>query len=300
MIEYNLGGFMDKKVLINIVSINTKIVVLSSLVSMSIDFVETYNEDDLKFKCKLLKNEIVVYIHELNYNEYNKDFLMIKELNAKNIKVIILIDKYNSQVIDDAMKAGVNDILTLPLKEKIFINKLKPFLAGKITKNLKTQSNNKMIDNKNNSILVHKEIVRADRGKYSVCIILVELVNMQKSEIDNYCNDLEIKLRTTDIISKCQKNRLLLICPFTKKKDIVQVENKVRNMFEEYYKKSKHKIGLFIYGVSYPEDSDDLEKLFKRLEDGIHNSMIIGNMRGTFNEISRDKIENYRKMLRRY
>lgn len=289
---------MEKKVLINIVSINTKVVVLSSLVSMAIDFVETYNEDDLKFKCNLLKNEIAVYIHELNYNEYNKDFLMIKALNTKNIKVIIFIDQYNAQVIDDAMKAGVYDILTLPLKEKIFTNKIKSLFAYNDTKNLKTNSKIKIDDKINNSTLVHKEILRADRGNYSVSIIVVELVNMQKSEIDKYCEDLEIKLRTTDIISRCHKNRLLLLCPFTKKEDIVQVENKVRTIFKEHYKRTKNKSGLFIYGVSYPEDSNNLDLLFKRLEDGIHNSMIIGNMSGTFNEISRDKIENYRKMLR--
>jgi hypothetical protein len=55
-----------------------------------------------------------------------------------------------------------------------------------------------------------------------------------------------------------------------------------------------------MYGVTYPDDGKNISELIGILEKGVHDSVIISGIREPLNAISRERLEEYRKMLKLY
>ena len=66
---------MNKKVLINVATPAIKKKILSMVIAEGYDFVEGSSYDDVKFKCDLLKDHIILYVHELDYTQYKKELV---------------------------------------------------------------------------------------------------------------------------------------------------------------------------------------------------------------------------------
>lgn len=290
---------MKNKVLMNVAGSATRKVVLFTIVNLGYDFIEFQNTEDLKFKHSLLKDSIVMLVHELNYSTYDRDFEMIKEVSNKKIKVLLIIDRYETQVIDDAMEAGAADVVVLPLKEEILKNKMKNVLANTV----KPLEIDKHIDDEHiehsyvDDGVIDFEINRADRGKYSISLVMVELHSVTEDETIEIIEKLKDRLRETDLVMRYGPLKLLLICPFTGKENIVEVENKVRTLVKENVNKFKNKAVFTIYGIAYPKDGENARELIDLLEEGIMNSRLLGRIKGTFNDIRKEEIEAYRRMF---
>ncbi|PKM50147.1 MAG: hypothetical protein CVV02_12860 [Firmicutes bacterium HGW-Firmicutes-7] len=285
---------MKNKVLMNVAGNATRKIVLYTIVSLGYDFIEFQNPEDLRFKHGLLKDSIVMLIHELNYSTYERDFEMIKEVSNKKIKVLLIIDRYETRVIDDAMEAGANDIIILPLKEEVLKNKIKNILTNTVVPfQIEEQIEYTYVDDS----VIDFELVRADRGKYSISLVMIELHSVMEDETIEIIEKLKDRLRETDLVMRYGPMKLLLICPFTGKENIVEIENKVRSLVKENVNNFKNKAVVTIYGISYPKDGEKARELIEMLDEGIMNSRLLGKIRGTFNDIRKDEIEAYRKLF---
>jgi PleD family two-component response regulator len=124
---------MKQKVLVNVDTLSAKKQILSTIVSVGYDFVEANTYDDIKFKCELLKDNIIIYIHELDYIIYEEEMAYIKNLINRGIKVMLIIDKYDVSIIDEALSIGIYDIIQIPISSDSLSKKLKTIISGKIS-----------------------------------------------------------------------------------------------------------------------------------------------------------------------
>lgn len=287
---------MRKKIMTNVSSQIVKNMVLTTIVQGDYDFIEFTSAEDLVFKFNLLRESIVLMIYELNNKSYKMDSEVSKEIKGYGIKTLVISDKYESEIIDQAMDSGASDIIISPLKEDILKSKIK---------NLIDSTSNRLSQNEGEQSplaedgMVDYEILRADRGKYSISLVMVEFSGILDEEIDWVIIKLKAKLRETDLVFRYGPMRLLLICPFTLKENVVEIENKVRAVRTENYMSFKTKVGLFVYGISYPKDGKNASELVFFLDKGIKNSILLGNIRGTFSDINKTDKETYVKLLQK-
>lgn len=287
---------MKDKILVFIHGIPPKKTAILTLAQMGYDFIECFNLDDMKFKLELFKDSILLMIHELDHNNYQKDFEMLEEINSKGIKTLLIIDKYNVKIIDDAMASGTSDIIELPLKNEILRSKINNIVDNKeIIPEVVEKKDISWIEPE----VIEKELLRADRGKYSVSLIMIELYGVNEEEMLNLSEKFSEKLRETDIVMRYGTKRLLLVCPFTDKEHTVEIENKIRDVLEENIDNLVKKASAIVYGISYPKDGEDSIMLIKMLNEGVMNSKMIGKTKGTFRDISKEEIEAYRKIFKK-
>ncbi len=287
---------MRKKVLVNVETQSVKKMVLTSIMGLEYDFVEFNSPEDLRFKFNLLKDAIVLMIYELNYISFKTDFEIIKEMSDQAIKTLVISDRYETAIIDNALEVGASDIIIAPLKEEVLKGKIRTLIEGvqNVTTLMEIKEKKFADDN-----VIDYEILRADRGKYSISLVMVEFSGILEEEIDWFIVKVKGKLRETDLIFRYNSTRLLLICPFTMKENVVEIENKVRAVRSENYMAFKTKVGIFVYGISYPKDGENTSELLMLLDAGIKNSILLGSIRGTFRDINKTEKETYVKMLRK-
>lgn len=287
---------MKNKILINVSGFGSRKIIMSTIINLGFDFIEFHGAEDLKFKQSLLKDKIILMIHELNYTTYTKDFNMIKEVTKNQIKTLLIIDNYETKVIDDAIAAGADDVVVLPLKVEVIKNKIKNILSN-VTKPLE------FVEIKEITYMdpsaIEYEIIRADRGKYSISLVMIEFHGMIEDEILDLSEQIKLKLRETDLVMRYGAKKLLLVCPFTGKENIVEIENKVRIIVKENINQLTTRSNAIVYGITYPKDGENANELIALLEEGIMNSRMIGRIRGTFHDINKDDIETYKKIFKK-
>jgi len=104
-------------------------------------------------------------------------------------------------------------------------------------------------------------------------------------------------MRETDKIANHDYRTFIIVCPFTVKKYLLEVEKKVRETYEKMF---QGKGKLYMYSVTYPDDGDTLEKLIDTMEKGVHDSIVISGMKQPLNTLSREKLEEFKNMLKLY
>ena len=281
---------MNGKVLLNVYTVTVKNDLLSILVQNGYDFLEVFNEHELTFKYNLVKEKLDLYIHELDENNYEESLRQIATIDSKNIRCIVLIHKYSSRVIDDSLALDVKDIVVLPierdnLSKKILSSVKKP---EPIVEYMPTTPPRPEIQV--DKTRMADEINRAVRGDYPLSLVLIEYDKMGIEVYKVFKRELSRLLRTTDMLLKYDENRLLVLCPFTPKSHLVEVENKIRLAHSELAKVTVTPSTIYLYGVTFPDDGDDLDKLIKSMSDGIHDSMIFSKLDGTLHQMDRDAL----------
>lgn len=256
------------------------------------DFVEYTGFEDLRFKLDLLKEHGCLIIHQLNYEAYKNEFKEIAELSKEGYKLIIYTEQYDARAVDDATFSGASDMINSPLREDVLRKKIHS-IGTPLP--IQKQEENDARDEKLE--ILELEISRAKRGGHSLSLIIAEFSGILEEELDWFIQDLQEKLRDTDLVIKWSGNTILQICPFTDKNNIVEVENKIRAVMKEHYMSFKSKINLFMYGIAYPRDSDNRDELVNMLKDGLRNSIFLGSLKGGFNDIGKADVEYYRRMF---
>lgn len=281
---------MNGKVLLNVYTVSVKNDILNILVQNGYDFIEVFNEHELTFKYNLIKEKLNLYIHELDENNYDESLRQMASIDSKNIRCIVLIHKYSSRVIDDTLALDVKDIVVLPIERDNLLKKImssikKPEPVAAYMPSMPPEpevqvDRSRMID----------EINRAVRGDYPLSFVMIEYDSMGIEVYKVFKRELFILLRTTDILLKYDKNRLLALCPFTPKSHLVEVENKIRLAHMELSKVTVTPSTIYLYGVTFPDDGDDLDRLIKSMLDGIHDSMVFSKLDGTLHQMDRDAL----------
>lgn len=244
---------------------------LQTLTKNEIHFYEALNEDDLEYKIKLLEKKIDIIIMDTQEENVSDKFELISEVKKgnKNLKVLVLLHKYKALYIDQALRAKINDLMIMPFNDEDFIRKVKSLLTVNDQMEELPEGYMQQINN---------EISRADRGKYPISLILVEVQKQDLQEARALEFNLRSVLRTTDEIMKWDAKRYIIICPFTEKEQIQIVEQKIKETYDEGLKHSKSKKKIYMSGVSYPVDGQEISVLLSELSDGINESMMIDKL----------------------
>jgi hypothetical protein len=286
---------MKGKVLLNIYTIQVKNDLMSILVQNNYDFLEVNNEDELSFKYNLIKDQLGLYIQELDELNYEKALEQIRKIDASKVKSIILLHKYSSKVIDDALALKVSDIVVLPIDRINLTKKILSSVTKQTSSDYMPASPIIEIIEEIDYSKLNEELNRALRGSYPLSLVTVDAHKMTSTLFEHVKKALEQFLRATDIILPYGKQQLLLLCPFTPKNFLVEVENKVRLAHKSIAPKASIPNAIYLYGVTYPDDGSTSEELLKRLYEGVHDSIVFSNVEGTLQHMNHERLKKQLK-----
>jgi len=300
---------MADKVLIYIQDRAIKGIVLKILREKGLEFLEGLDIKDIQLKLDIFQDMVFFHIIQIGKENYKEQFEFVKkvkERSSANFPVIAIVLGDGIEFVSGAKKAGIEDIVLIPEKREqfrdVFSTRLTDFLKsipGKETKaEEKHQKKNEAAEFLSDEVL-KQEIKRANRGKYSISLVMGRFTGIHIGQIHEFYAKLKKDMRDTDRIMSYDYHTFIVVCPFTVKSYLVDVEKKIRDAFERMFGYSRVR-RLVMYGVTYPDDGKNISDLISIMENGVHDSMIISGIREPLNAISRDRLEEYRKMLKLY
>jgi hypothetical protein len=263
---------MDGNVLIFIRDYQLKRQVINLVVKLGLSFIECNEMDELNFRMQLFTSDNKLFLYEFaeGLNE-EKQFKKLEDMKTKGWKTLVIFSKYFIPYIDQSQKAGINDLIIHPIEIISVKNKLVTLLSVpiEVVEEPVNIENEDPIDE-----VIKQEINRAYRGNYSLSFVIFEFISVTKSKQKEFLKELKDKLRETDAIIHGHANNIyLILCPFTPKNFVVEVENKIRVLFDE--KKNKAEIAplslLYVYGLTLGVDGEDFENLMTTLEKSLED-----------------------------
>lgn len=295
---------MSGKVLLNVYSIHVKNDLLSIFVENEMDVLEVLNEHDLLFKHRLIKDNLDVYVQEFDENHYDLSLSQLQMIDREKVRCIVMIHAYSSQIIDDTLALNVKDIIVLPMKRDDLKRKILPpvYVVSKADampkEPMKVDVTTSTTQTEFDEEPLIVEIARANRGNYPLSLVLVNAVDFSNEAFTLFEDELRQLLRTTDEILHYDENSMLLLCPFTTKDNVVEVEHKVREAFSTVSFKGHKKVTMYLYGVTYPVDGRFSKPLLRLLKDGIHDSRLFSELEGPMSQLTQEDVRN--KLRRNY
>ena len=284
---------MAKKALFYVRSIQVRNDLFSIFIENGFDVLEAINDDDLIFKYGLVREELTIYVHELNEEDFDNSLEALHRIDASKVRTIMLIHEYDVKTIDAAMALNVKDVVILPadrttLKKKLVL----PVIQSKdeVMPSAPKDNETEVLIQPFDSNALAWELTRAERGQYPLSLVMVNHPFKEAESMTAFMSQLEILLRATDDIQPYNNDTLLLVCPFTSKEHLVEVENKVRKAFD--VQEGPPGGELFIYGVTFPTDGNDLDGLLAIMADGIHDSRLFSELEKPFGQVSREEIRD--------
>lgn len=269
---------------------NIKKRLISVMARNKMNFYETENSQDLVYKMKLLKDVLDIVIIDTDEQWLEDIFDDVKEITNTypEIKVLTLLHKYKASYIDLALRSKVNDLMIMPFNDDDFLKKIRSLIKSREHCEILPEGYMEQINT---------EIGRATRGGYDVSFVMVEIPKVHKEEARLFEKGLMESLRITDSIIKWDIKRYLVVCPFTKKELIQVVEKKIREAYQKITVIQKMQDGFYLYGVTYPQDGKEFSDIYTKLCDGLHDSIVINNMKKPIKNMSREELNQYVKKL---
>lgn len=300
---------MADKVLIYIEDRVIKGIVLKVLRDKELEFLEGLDIKDIQLKLDIFQDTIFFHIIQIGRETYKDQFEFVKRVKGEfsaGFPVLAIIPDDSSEFVSGAKKAGIEDVVLIPEKREqfrdIFSARLSEFIKAIP---VKEPNNEEELQNKNGTAdfasdeALKHEIKRAVRGKYSISFVMGRFTGIHIGLIHEFYAKLKNDMRDTDRIMTFDYHTFIVVCPFTVKSYLIEVEKKIREAFEEMFGYSRVR-RLDMYGVTYPDDGKNISELIGIMEKGVHDSVIISSIRQPLNSISRERLEEYRKMLKLY
>lgn len=303
---------MSDKVLVYIEDHFIRATVLKVLFERNLEFVEVLDANDMRLKLDLFMESIIFLIIQISPNTYEKQYNMIKSLKqGKDIPafpVMAIIPDDSAEYVGGAKKADIDDVILIPEKRELFREFFVTRLTGFMKKIPKGERGQPDLDELRKSILadlssnddLKREIKRAGRGKYSVSFVMGRLAGIHIGLVQDFYDKLAKALRETDKIVNYDYRTFIVVCPFTIKTYLVEVEKKIRETFETMFGGYTRFRRLDMYGVTYPNDGKSLAALVEIMEKGVHDSIVISSIREPLSDLSRERLEEYKNMLKLY
>jgi len=298
---------MEGKVVLFIRDHQLKIQFINCLAMYNISFIECFDQEEIWFKLNLIHSEKRVYIHEYTEEEGTKQFELFKKIRKKGYKILVVFPNYSVEYIDNSHTAGVDDLMVNPVEDNRLIKKVLNLLDLSPEKEETLEETKDVFDKDKFNEAVVMEINRAERGHYVLSFVLIDFIdNLDKidaHDVHEIIQQMNKALRETDIILKTEKkNTYLLICPFTPKDSLVEVENKIRNFVGDIKKSYSIKTTskLYVYGLSFDRDGEMFDQFYERLKEGINDSKLLDFAFVTNRAYSQKGIEEYKEIFKKY
>jgi hypothetical protein len=303
---------MANKILCSIEDRLIKVIVLKHLFEKGMEFIEILDERDLYLKLDIFGESIFFYIIQINHDSYKEQYKTIKNIKQKsglaNFPVMAIIPDGSVEFVRGAKQAGIEDVVLIPEKREkfkdIFLTRLNDFLK-KIPSNKGIQPNLEEIRKSilaplsDNAELIN-EVKRASRGKYPISLVMGRITGVHIGMIQEFYDKLKAGLRETDKVINNDYRTFVVVCPFTAKEYLIEIEKKIRKSFEEMFGGYSRLRRLDMYGAAYPDDGGSIDKLLEIMANGVNDSIIISSINEPLNALSRERLEEYKKMLRLY
>lgn len=293
---------MEGKVLLFIRDYQLKRKIINCVASLGVQFIECYEQEELSFKMQLFEEGNRLYIHEFLPGDDDKQFEGLKKIREKGWKVIVIFPKYLIEYIDKSQEAKVDDLMVYPVEIAPLKNKIVTILSlPMFDDDIKVEE----VEKKENGLeeIIKLEINRAERGKYALSFVMIDFGNVPQQIQKDYFIALKKSLRETDVILNTDdKNAYILVCPFTPKNFLVEVENKIRYLFEEEKKQERVSAmtKLYAYGLTLGEDGHTFKEIYKHLTDSIHDSKLLDQTIVQNLIYTRDKLKVYKSLFKRF
>lgn len=299
---------MDKNVLLNIKNRFIKNILLKSIAKAQIGVLEIIDIDDMTIKLDAFGDSIALAVIEItddNMNDVNDIASRIKSVYP-SVPVLAIVYKDTYETVNFAMKLGIKDILFLTKNVDTYAEAIQNRMSSyydiiHMPQQQKVTLFSEMIK-ENISIKepLRLELKRAIRGDYSISFILAYLSGNEPGIVQSIINTTKGFIRDTDKLFLMDENTFIIAFPFVDKGHIPTLEGKFREAFKNEVKKVGIHKKLCLYGATFPDDGDTLEKLLERLEMGINNSMVINAVKAPLNMLTQSDIEDYKKKIRQY
>lgn len=298
---------MADKVLVSVEDRFIKSIVLRDLHKKGFEIVEAVDEVDLLLKLDIFKESILYYIIQINAENYGKQYGQIKKVRQieyfKNLPVMAIIPDNSPEYVNGAKEADVNDLFLVPAKRELLKDYLTERLSAFTAKipssdfEYMNKVRESLLSSLSSNSDLRNEIKRASRGKYPVSLVMGRLSGIHIGMVQEFYDRLALQMRETDRTINHDYRTFIIVCPFTMKKYLLEIERKIRGVFEKMFQGSGK---LYMYSVTYPDDGESLEQLIEIMEKGVHDSIVISRMRQPLNTLSREKLEEFKNMLRPY
>jgi hypothetical protein len=258
---------------------------------------ECFEEEELSFKLQLYTEGNRVFIYEFTGDVADEEYARLKSIKEKGWKILAIYPKYAIRYIDESQKIKIDDLMTHPvaldsLKRKIIslMNKMTP----------EAKENTVFPENLHDAVRV--EINRATRGNYPLSFVMISPTEMTDEQKDIFSGMLKEHLRETDMIyTEDDAHTYMVLCPFTPKNSLVEVENKIRHVFDEIREPFKiaRKDKIYVHGLTLDEDGQTYHEIYEKLLKGIHDSKLLDqeDIQDLFKD--RSKLMAYRNLFKR-
>lgn len=257
----------DTIIIMKIESIYLKRQLLRYCLDERIHFMEVDQQGDIEYRLSLVGDRRVLLIYEADQTNVLENYQVIDKLNHPDLDSLVILHEYDPSLIKQAHHYQINDVEVHPIDFDRLTMKIQHFLMGITTEQAMVKS---QFDLKE----VEKEINRAKRGNYPLSLAMAEVDTLsQASIIKVYFQELEARLRETDRLFLDEgAKKILILCPFTEKNYLVEVENKVRDLFAKM-KEDDSIDGLsriYLHGLAFGVDGDEAEDLLKQLDSKLY------------------------------
>ncbi len=288
---------MNGKVLLFVRDYQIKRNLISLLTHLQVQFMECFEEEELSFKLQLYTQGNRIFIYEFTGNVTQEEYERVKAIKDKGWKILAIYPRYSIEFIDESQKIQIDDVLTHPIEPESMKRKMIA-LINKMAPESKTQP----VHPENLQDAVRVEINRATRGNYPLSFIMISPPEMSDEHKDIFSGKLKEHLRETDMIyTEDDANTYMMLCPFTPKNLLVEVENKVRRVFEELREPFKiaRKDKVYVHGLTLDEDGQSYQEIYEKLLKGIHDSKLLDqeDIQDIFKD--RTKLMAYRNLFKR-
>ncbi len=283
-----------------------KNILLKSIVKAQIGVIDIIDPDDMAIKLDAYGASIVLVVIEItddNKITVNEVANRIKDVYS-SVPVVAIVYKDTYEIVNFAIKLGVKDILFLTKNVETYVELIQNKMANyyDIINSQKKEAFlfGRVHENHDIKESLNLELKRAKRGKYSISFILAYLSGHDPEVVQSIINTSKRFIRDTDKLILMDEDTFIVVFPFVEKANVPLLEEK----FREAFKNESKKVGIHkkfcLYGATFPDDGDTLEKLLDRLEKGINNSMVINSVQIPLSSLTVSDIEEYKKKIKQY
>jgi hypothetical protein len=236
---------MADKVLIYIEDRAIKGIVLKILREKGLEFLEGLDIKDVQLKLDIFQDTVFFHIIQIGKDAYKEQFEFVKKVkegSSADFPVMAIIPGDGSEFVSGAKKAGIEDVVLIPEKREQF----RDVFFARLTEFIKTipvrEPNDEPGFHKNHETsdfspdeALKQEVKRAVRGKYSISFVMGRFTGVHIGMVQEFYAKLKKDMRDTDRIMSYDYHTFIVVCPFTVKSYLVEVEKKIREAFEAMF-----------------------------------------------------------------
>ena len=294
---------MEQKILVSVETNYIKVAILKTLVEMGLEFTEANSTSDVQLKLELFPEKILFIVQEITKKNSLSQFSMVRGIKNSSkygsVPVLCLLPDDTVDFVAPSMEAKVDEVLLIPKNSNEFKSKFVMKLMETLKYNENEDESPKLnISDVSSPEQIYNELKRASRGMYSIALVLIALISHTPEDIETFTKALKEGFRDTDQVIRVDYRTFMVVCPFTDKENVLDVENKIRKIYIKAVGQQNSVKRIALFGLSYPKDGLDFNELYLKLKKGVQESFVISHIKEPLNRLSKDKLDEYRKRLK--